>query len=130
MANTNENTTAVWIEGGSDYTPQNCNPKMREALNIHAMALELAAIGGTDYSTDFESLIAASDALNHYMNPAAIEAAEVSINYANATAAGASPPAAIGDKLEAAKALLHYDDERLKRAKLFLKGALGYHSSF
>ena len=130
MANTAVTSQTEWVDGASDYTQHFCNPHMQEALNVYAMALELAAVGGTDYSSDLESLIAASDAVSNYMNPDQLRAAEVNINFQNATNAGASVPSAIGDKLEACKTLLHYDLPRVLRAKQFLKGSLGYHSSF
>lgn len=130
MANTAVITSTEWIENASDYAKHYLNPKQQIALCVHAMAIELAAVGGVDYSADFEALIAVSDALSAYMNPDQLKAAEVAIHYADAANAGGTVPAAIGDKLEAAKALLHYDDDRLLRAKLYLTGALGYHSSF
>lgn len=130
MANTAVLTTATWVEGAADYQHFNLNPKQQLALQVHAMAIELATVGGADYTADFESLIEASDGLNHWMNPDQIVAAETAIRYANATNAGGSPPAAIGDKLEAAKKLTAYDLRRLERAKLYLTGALGYSSTF
>lgn len=130
MANTAHVSTTTWVEGASDYGAHLCNPKMQKALSIDAMALELAAVGGTDYTADYESLIAASDALSKWMNPDQLKAAEVAIDYANATGAGASVEATLTLKLENAKKLLCYDEQTLDRARLYLKGALGYHSSF
>lgn len=123
-------TSNEWIENAADFTKQYCNPKMQIALCIHAMALELATNNGTDYTGDFESLIETSDKLNHWMNPDQIAAAEVSIRYITAAGVGASVPATTAEKLEAAKKLLCYDDERLMRAKLYLIGALGQHATF
>lgn len=130
MANTAITTSSEWIENAGAYQHFNLNPKQQLALKAHAMAIELAAIGGTDYTSDFESLIQASDTLNHWINPDQMMAAEIAIHYANATNAGGSPPAAIGDKLEEAKKLICYDEGRLKKAVVYLTGALGYHSSF
>jgi len=130
MANTAVILSSEWIEDAGAYQHFNLNPKQQLALKIHAMATELAAIGGTDYTADFESLIAASDGLNHWINPDQMKAAEIAIHYANATNAGGSPPSAIGDKLEEAKKLCVYDVTRLEKACVYLTGAMGYHSSF
>ena len=64
------------------------------------------------------------------MNPDQCKAAEVSIRFKTAANAGATVPASINDKLEAAKKLFEYDDQRLERAKLYLIGALGEHLDF
>jgi hypothetical protein len=131
MANTAVITQTEWVDGASKYTRQNLNAKEQLALCIHAMSIELGAVGGTNYVTNgFESLIAASDAVSNYMNPDALCAAEVAIRYADAANAGGSVPATVDAKLLAAVKLLHYDEDRLRRAKLYLEGALGYHSSF
>jgi len=133
MANTAVVTSAEWIEGAAPYqtTPgAGLNAKQQMALKLHAMAIELAAVGGTDYTADFESMIDASEALGHWMNCDQVKAAEVLIHYTNAANAGGSVPAATGDKLEAAKKLIEYDFDRLEKAYLFLLGSLGYHSSF
>ena len=137
MANTQTNTTAIWIDNGANYTGPRLNHKQQLVLCIHALALQLATVNSgvaaDDYITlGFEQLIQDSDALNRYLNPDAIRAAEVAARYADAENAGAdlSALATTDAKLAAAVKLLHYDDERLERAKLFLKSKLGYHSSF
>jgi hypothetical protein len=125
MATTSVILSSEWIEDASDYTAHNCNPKMQLALCVHALAHEAQGLSLTDYTNDFEGLIAASDALSSYMNPDQLRAAEVSIRYINAANNGGTITATIGDKLEEAKNLLHYDEDRLMRAKLYLIGLLG-----
>lgn len=124
-------STTVWIETAAQYTAQHIgSPKAQIALNIYAMALELTALSGTDYTTtlDWETLISDSDGLSNWMNPDQLKAAEVSIRFATAAVAGASPPASLDTKLENVKKLLEYDDDRLERAKLYLVGKLGEHA--
>ena len=118
-------TATTWFENGKDYTIPFINPKQQKALELHALALELAAIGGTDYTADLTALVAASEALAAFANPDQITAANIAICYANAVSAGAADPGTIGDKLEATKSMVLYDDERLRKACTLLRCELG-----
>jgi hypothetical protein len=118
-------TTTVWVENAADYTQHFINTKQQKCLELHAMALELAAIGGTDYTADLTALITAAEELAGFMSCDQITAANVSICYANAAEAGALVPAATNDKIAAIKELVLYDDERLKRAWTLLRCKLG-----
>jgi hypothetical protein len=118
-------TATTWFENGKEYTIPFINPKQQKALELHAMALELAAIGGTDYTADLTVLVDDSEVLAGFANPDQITAANIAICYANATEAGATVPAAIGDKLDATKSIVLYDDERLRKACTLLRCKLG-----
>jgi hypothetical protein len=123
-------TTTIWIDNAKEYTSHFLNPKQQKCLELHAMALELAAIGGTDYTADLPSLITASEDLAGFMTEDQITAANISICYANAVEAGATVPAAIGDKLAAVKEMVLYDDERLRKACTLLRCKLGRAESY
>jgi len=123
-------TSTTWIENAAAYTGVgnggSLDPKQQKALELHAMALELAAIGGTDYTAALETtLIEDADAIAAYMNEDQLCAAKIAICYANADSAGAADPGSITDKLEAVKSLVLFDCQRLDKAWTLLRCQLG-----
>lgn len=70
------------------------NPRQRKAIQIRAMILELQAIGGADYRTNFAPLRDAVAKLRE-LTPEQIEAATTAVYAANATAAGATVPSTV-----------------------------------
>jgi hypothetical protein len=114
------------IDAANQFTSQTLSPPQQHALKIHAQVLELAAIGGTDYSaTIATTLIEDAETLARAMSVDQLRAAHVQIAYNNAAEAGATVPDAIGDKLEAAKHIALLDPKTLADIELLLRCKLG-----
>jgi hypothetical protein len=102
----------------------------QKALIIYAKVLELAAVGGTDYSSAISTTLV-SDALSTTcgMNDGDLEAALVNINFLNAEAAGATVPASLNAKMNAVRCLIAVDEALLNKLDLFLTCQLGEHAA-
>lgn len=86
--------------------------------------LQLAAIGGTDYSDDISGLNVDANTLSCGFQPDDFAASELVIASNNATAAGATVPDDI-DLAAAVNCLKNYTDFQLKQMKLLLYCQLG-----
>jgi len=95
------------------------------ARQVYFDTLQLAAIGGTSYTSDFESLNVASNTLTCGFQPADFDAAELVISSNNAVAAGASVPDTKAALAAAVVCLEDFSDYQLKAMALLLKCALG-----
>lgn len=92
---------------------------------VYLDMLQLAAIGGTDYSDDIPALNIAGNALSCGFQSDDFDTAELVIAAANATAAGASVPATKDALASAVACLENYSDYQLEQMKLLLYCALG-----
>ena len=130
MANPTCNATTL-ITNGAPYKLSTIDSVRRKALRIYAMALELDALGGTDYTTELTGELLA-DSKGPPSLPNEVEAALVAIAFDRATAAGASVPATLNEKLAVVKALIHVPGgcERLDNITAWLECSLGVHKSF
>lgn len=123
MANPTCNAT-TWITNAASYQQAALNRKFQHGLRIHAKALQLAAIGGSDYTADLNSLVEASEVLAGGMSDDQVMAASIAIGYANAVSAGAVEPN-LTNKLEAIKSIVLHDEHKLCKAELLLDCELG-----
>lgn len=108
----------------------NINIKQLRAEIIYLMALELQAIGGTNYNGAlatnlYNDAVVATCGLDH----AKMMAGEMVVASANATAAGASVPS-FQDRQTAIACLLNVPDDALERMKLYLLCQLGVHKAY
>jgi hypothetical protein len=101
--------------------------KKRLAIQVYTMMLELAALGGTDWSADSGGLLAASCAFRK-QTMAGRDAMLTAIFAANAEGAGASVPD-FSDAVEAVNCLLNYDVDALDAMWNQLICSLGYHET-
>ena len=107
MSNPTCSTTTL-ITNAACYRQSSIDPIQQQALLIYGKVLELAAIGGTDYTaaltttllTDAAPVVGALSADN-------VTAANISTQFVNAAAAGASVPSTIQSKIAAVKCLQH-----------------------
>lgn len=85
-------TTAALAETNVVFGAQGLNERQYKALLIYLNVLELAAVGGTDYTAVMNSTLI-TDAVNlaSTMTPDQRRIAYANIAYNNAVAAGASP---------------------------------------
>lgn len=91
------------------------------------MALELAAIGGTDYTADLATLNADADDLTCGMQPDDLDSAKLAIAYNNAVAAGATVETDKNALAEDVKCLAQYPPHVLRNMELLLMCQLGAH---
>jgi len=107
------------------------NPAQQWALLVYGQVLELAAIGGTDYSAALKTTLQ-SDTACPPIDDDAMLAALINIQFNNATEAGATVPETIQTKIAAAACLQYVPGgvERLKRIALLLTCKLGRHESY
>lgn len=118
-------TQASLISGGACYKELDLH--RRKALKVYLMALQLAAIGGTDY-TDFtdDTLNEAATAYCGLLKDRdALAVAWLVIEANNAEEAGATVPSDIQDIAEAIKCLKNYPDWKLQLMELLLRCELG-----
>lgn len=119
-------TAASLMDAAHQFTLQTLSPTQQEALKIHAQVLELAAIGGTDYSAVMATtLIEDAETLARAMTSDQVKAAHIQVAYNNAAEAGATVPADLNDKLEASKHVALLDPKTLEDIGLLLRCKLG-----
>jgi hypothetical protein len=105
--------------------------KQQKALKVYARVLELAAIGGTDYSATMSStLLSDAAVLANGYEESDRDAALVGLAFTKATAAGASVPSTLNAKIAAANCLVSADERQLEEAILLLECKLGFHKSY
>lgn len=107
------------------------SPFQQKALLVYAKALQLAAIGGTDYTEVLSTtLLADASALACGMDEPHRIAAYINLAFLNAASAGATVPASIQDKADAVRCLINADPEALDEADLLLTCQLGYSAAY
>lgn len=117
------------ILGPCYLTPGAINPRQQKAYKIYANILELASIGGVDYTGRFTLLLADAASLGCGMLEPDREAARVQIALNNATAAGASVPATLNALQAKANCIVEWNDQQLSEVEMLLECALGKHSA-
>jgi hypothetical protein len=107
------------------------NPAQQWALLVYFKVLELAAIGGTDYTAALKTTLQTDTACPPISEPE-IMAAQVNVAYNNASAAGASMPATVSAALTLSACLQYVPGgvPRLERINLLLDCKLGKHASY
>lgn len=131
MANPTCNTTTLITNAAPFRQDSDLNPKQQMCLKIYAKVLELAAIGGTDYSAVLATtLVSDAQTLELGFTADEITAANIAINFQNATAAGASVPASINTKLSNIGKLIFVDDVLLSKIDTMLNCKLGVHKAY
>lgn len=127
-------TAAVLINDAAVYRLGVLNPKQQKALMILAKVYELAAIGGTDFTADFNLLHVTAAQLEVGITPDERTAARISMAFANAVNAGATAITTtysdINSKLLALKKLVCDDDDALDAIDLYLTCQLGIHKAY
>ena len=107
MANPTCSTTTL-ITNAACYRSSSIDPIQQKSLLIYGKILELAAIGGTDYTAAMTStLLTDTSALTGPLSQDDLTAANISTQFVNAAAAGASVPDTIQNKIAAVKCLQH-----------------------
>lgn len=124
-------TAATLNDNAACYHNGILNPAQQWALLVYGQVLELAAIGGTDYTAVLKTTLQ-TDTACPPMDDDAMLAALLVIQFNNATAAGASVPDTLADKMAAATCLQYVPGgvERLKRIALLLTCKLGVHKDY
>ena len=124
-------TATTLITNGACYRQSSINPIQQKALLIYAKVLELAAIGGIDYTAELVGDLL-TDSACPPTEPDNIRAANVAVAFANATSAGATVPDTIQTKIDAVKCLQNVSGglERLEQIDLLLNCQLGRAKSY
>lgn len=130
MANPVCNTETL-VTNAVCYRRKNIGDPIRQmALLVYGMALELAAIGGTDYTSELTGTLLEAAACRYTKDERI--AALIARQFANAEAAGATVPADIDDKVAAIACLEHVPGgmDKLEQIYLLLFCALGVHKDY
>lgn len=122
-------TAAVLVEQNACLSQALFMPREQKCLKIYFNILELAALGGTDYSSVVAStLITDAVALADTMNLAQRETALLAIQRNNAVAAGASVPTDPSQLKDGIKCFEDYPD--LDALVILLQCKLGVHKAY
>lgn len=105
------------------------------ALKIYFGVLELAALGGTNYTNGLSgvgtgTLITDTAALFQTMNLDDLKTSDLAIAYGNAVASGAAPSSNINTLAQNIKCLINTPYHELERKWLLIKCKLGVHKSY
>lgn len=124
-------TTTTLITDAACYQQYALDPFQQKALLVYARVLQLAAIGGTDYTSAMTTTLL-TDSACMPRTPDRIRAAHLAIAFANATAAGATVPSTIQTKISAAKCLYHIPGgmTKLDRIDVLLHCKLGVRKNY
>lgn len=98
--------------------------RQRLAFRVRLKMLELAAVGGTDYSADVKALNEAAKCLN-IENPEHRQVADIVIDAQNATDAGADVPTDMTDVMASIVCLQNYTEQQLDSFYRLLRCELG-----
>lgn len=123
--------TAATLSDSACYRLKNIGDPIRQmALLVYGMALELDAIGGTDYVTDLPVTLMEQAACQFTRDERV--AGLIARQFANAEEAGATVPADINDKVAAIACLEHVPGgmAKLEMAYLWLFCELGRHEDY
>lgn len=124
-------STTSLVTNAACYTASSISPNTRKALLVYGKALELAGIGGTDYTAVLSTtLVKDAVQLVPGITPDEIAAARVNMQFLNATSAGASVPATLAAKMAIIKCLMNLDPATLEQADLLLTCKLGVHKAY
>ena len=102
----------------------------RLAFKIWYLENELAYLGGTNYLNDFQGLFNASNSVFERMSQNQVSAAEVTVFYNNAVAAGSPVTAVPNTEISNVQKMLSLDTNDLQKIKVFLECRLGVHKAF
>ena len=106
-------------------SPGPITPQQQKAFYLYALALELAAIGGTDYIGRLALMASDAAALTCGMGEEDRNAARVQQAFTSAAAAGASVPATMNLKMAQISCLVELNQEELDEIDLMLTCKLG-----
>lgn len=126
-------TATTLITNATCYKQSTIDAIEQQALRVYGMVLELAAIGGTDYtSTMTSTLNTDTTSLLGALREDQIKAGFIAKQFDFATAAGASVPATLKLKLDAINCLKHVPGgfQTLRQMELLLMCKLGVHRAY
>lgn len=124
-------TQASLITGATCYF--NFNAQDRAAIRIYLNSLELAAMGGTNYTLVSGGTLSLASVCLRQLENQVFHAAtpyELFINANNATAAGASVPDNVTDLAAAIACLKNFPEQDLAAMQLQLLCELGVHKAY
>lgn len=123
-------TKATLVSGSACYRAPRLSTHDQMTRLVYFKALQLAAIGGTDYTSIPNTLFVDANNLSCGFQPDDFIAAIIRIAENNATAAGASVPSGGAAVADAIKCYKKFDDFQLKQANLLLDCLLGRAKSY
>lgn len=111
---------------------QNFNSNERKALMIYFNVLELAALGGEDYTGELgpDGALVEDSACNNTLNPYQKELALLLVNQNNASDAGATVPSTNSGLAEAIACLKNQPPAMLDAMLLLVQCQLGRHAAY
>lgn len=123
-------TKANLVAGMACYKGTRLSTHDQQTRLVYFKVLQLAAIGGTDYTSAVNTLFADANTLACGFQPDDYDAANVRIQENNAGSAGATIPSTQAALADAVKCYKKFDERQLKQANLLLDCALGRAKSY
>lgn len=123
-------TRATLISGGACYKGPRLSNHDQQVRRLYLQVLQLAAIGGTDYSAAVNTLFADANTLSCGFTPDDFDTSMVVIAANNATSAGATVPATQAALSDAVKCYSKFTDFQIKQANLLMACLLGRSKSY
>lgn len=117
-------TRASLISNSACFNGTRLSEHDQMVRRVYFDMLQLAALGGTNYSSAISTMAADANTLSCGFQPDNFDAAELVIASNNATAAGATVPTG-ATLADAVKCLDNYTDYQLKQMQLLLYCKLG-----
>jgi hypothetical protein len=119
------------ITDAACYVIPDISPAAQKALLIYAKVLQLAAMGGTDYTSSINTtLVSDAATLTCNMAPNQNDAARVALAFTNAAAKGASVPATMTLKMAQIACIVNLDPQTLDDIDLLLTCKFGQQKSY
>jgi hypothetical protein len=111
-------------------TPGAITPKQQKALMVYAKALELAALGGTNYIGRTSLMLSDAASLGCGMLQPDRDASRIHLAFVNAMAAGAPVPTSINAKIAQILCFDSFDEQQMDEVDLMLTCKLGVHKAY
>lgn len=112
------------------YSGQVLGLNDQKALAVYLLAVQLAAVGGTNYVGSLDDNLMADSVCWQNKQPAEMVQLDLEIDYNNAVAAGGTVSTDISTQLAQVCRLRHADLAQLDGMLLYLKASLGYAKTF
>ena len=112
------------------YSGQTLGLADQKSLQIYLLAVQLAAVGGTNYIGQFDDNLMTDSVCWQNKQPAEMAQLQLEIDYNNAVAAGGVVSTDVSTQLLQVCRLRHADVMQLDGMILYLEASLGYAKTF
>ena len=118
------------INASACYSGQKLGLADQKSIQVYLLAVQLAAIGGTNYVGNLERLLLNDSVCYQNKQPAELRQIELQIDYNNAVNAGGVISTDVSDQLAQAACIRNAQIEQLDGMILYLMASLGYAKTY